>query len=205
MEFWNLFRDMLPELEHPFMLALDWIAVPLGLMYTYFAGRGKLYSWGVAFISSLILVPLSLKSGYVFDTLLHFFYALAAIWGFFSWRKAGGDSARTYGVLNFKLLMMWCVGLVALSYWLARSAEAFIGWADLPFLDALTTVFSVFATVLIIYRFRDAWLLFIFIDAAWVFMYARKSLWGLTLLYSLYTLFALYAYFQWKRKSEVYV
>jgi len=203
MEIWTSLRDSLPELQHPLMKVLDWGSVPLGLLYTYFAGRGKLFSWYFAFGSSLILVPLSLKSGYVFDTALHFFYALAAIWGYFTWKQAGADATRTYRSLNNYIFAALSLFIALVSGILAFYADRHIEWADLPYLDAFTTSFSVFGTLLIVYRYRQAWLLFVVIDAAWVFMYARKSLWGVTLLYALYTLVAVYAFQKWKNKANL--
>jgi nicotinamide mononucleotide transporter len=69
--------------------------------------------------------------------------------------------------------------------------------AQLPYLDALTTVFGIIATLMMVHYVRANWLYWIGIDLASVILYARRQMWPTVLLYLVYTVMALYAYLNW--------
>ena len=69
--------------------------------------------------------------------------------------------------------------------------------AHLPYLDALTTVFGIIATLMMVEYVRANWLYWIGIDLASALLYARRQMWPTVLLYLVYTVMALYAYLNW--------
>jgi nicotinamide mononucleotide transporter len=79
-----------------------------------------------------------------------------------------------------------------------------LGWlmaryspASFPYLDALTTVFAVFATYLVAKKVLENWLYWIAIDALSIYLYLEKDLTPTALLFMLYVIIASYGYVKW--------
>jgi nicotinamide mononucleotide transporter len=192
----HYFWDEIPDF---WLSIIEAFAVLLALMYTVFAGLGKRYSWFFAFFSSLFLGFICLKSNYVMDSVLHLFYMLAAVWGWKEWSKLSFtlNSFRKMPFFQFFIISILTLSIgVLMGLWVQENVPL----ADLPIWDSCTTVLSIAGTVLIVYRFREAWLWFIFVDSVGVWMYARKALFGVALLYFVYTLLAGFAFYKWNNR-----
>lgn len=186
--------------------AIEWVACGLSLGYVYLAGRNSVWCWPLAFVgSSLWAYQVWTAYDLLFDTVLNAFYAAMAVAGFAIWlRDDGRDSAD--GAAEGTITAMTprehaavigggAVLSVALTWWAARYTAA-----ALPGPDAVTTVYSVLGTFLLIGRRLENWLYFIVIDVAYVWIYLERGSVVFAATFAAYTLMAGYGYVAWRAR-----
>ena len=66
-----------------------------------------------------------------------------------------------------------------------------------PGIDALTTVFSVFATYMVVKKVLESWLYWIVIDADIIYLYYIQGEFILALQFLVYIIIAIFGYFSW--------
>ena len=67
-------------------------------------------------------------------------------------------------------------------------------------LDALTTVFSIIATFMVVRKILENWIYWIVVDAVYVYLYFTRGSVLFTLLMVIYTVIAIFGYLEWKKK-----
>ncbi len=199
----------------------------MALLYSLLAALEKPLCWLFAFISSILYFYICVENSLYLQALLQVFYVAMSVYGWWSWREQNGNKSESAlrlgsgtdsekalrhaqgpkekeksGVVRWSLrelsMYMFSGLIVALitGYLFANYTET-----HLPWLDASITVFSFLATWMMTRKILQNWLMWIFIDTATVYLYAKQSLSLSALLYIIYTLIAIYGYLQWRKKS----
>ncbi len=143
--------------------------------------------------------------GLLFDAFLNIFYAVMAVVGYWQWartREASAAFAKTlaesHGISamssseHFRVLAAG-LGLSGVLYVLAKAYTT----AQLAGPDAVTTVFSVLATFLLIDRKLENWLYFIVIDIAYIWIYLDRGSVVFAATFVIYTIMAIVGYRAW--------
>lgn len=182
-----------------FNTLLEIVAVITALIYVLLASKEKAICFLFALISSAIYIYICFIHKLYFDTLISVYYAAMAIVGWFYWKKSEKSTGTGISYVGRKKMLFWVlVGLAAAAI-LGSIAHTYTD-AYLPYLDSFTTVFAVIATVMVIKKQIENWILLAIIDAASVGMYLSKDLLFTSLLYVVYTIIAINGYRLWKRK-----
>lgn len=142
--------------------------------------------------------------GLLFDTVLNAFYAVMAIVGFWRWFMAGRIRESAVAVTPPLLVTRMslrhhtlCIGLgLLLSGALWVLAKAYTT-AELPGPDAVTTVFSILATFLLIERKLENWLYLLVMDLAYVLIYFERGSIVFAGTFILYAVLAIVGYRTW--------
>mgnify|MGYP001464798965 FL=1 len=74
--------------------------------------------------------------------------------------------------------------------------------AKMPIIDSFTTVFSIFATYMVVKKILGNWLYWIVIDAVSVYLYDSRDLHLTALLFIIYTSIAIFGYFNWLKSMQ---
>ena len=74
--------------------------------------------------------------------------------------------------------------------------------AKMPIIDSFTTVFSIFATYMVVKKILGKWLYWIVIDAVSVYLYDSRDLHLTALLFIIYTSIAIFGYFNWLKSMQ---
>jgi len=74
--------------------------------------------------------------------------------------------------------------------------------AAMPLVDSFTTVFSLFATYMVVKKVLENWIYWIVIDAVSVYLYHSRELEQTALLFIVYTIIAVFGYFAWLKKLK---
>jgi nicotinamide mononucleotide transporter len=181
---------------------IEALAVILALAYLVLAAYQNSWCWFAAAISSILYIKICFDAKLYIETGLQFFYLIMAIAGFFQWQKVKNEDALivknlSYKKLFFGILICGIISIV-MAYWFQENTNA-----KLPWLDAPVTVFSVWATWLVIKKVLQNWLIWIVVDSVAVYIYMQRSLKFTALLYALYTLLAVIGYLKWKRVQQI--
>ena len=172
---------------------LEIAAVVFSIAYTVLITYESILCWAAAIIASLLFIYLVWQKKLIAETVLHFFYLLAAVYGWITWGASPGFSVTSYG-LNVNMLLIG-VGMstAALAGYLLKKYST----AALPYVDSFTTIFSFIATYMMAHTVLENWLYWIVIDSVSVFLYAKRGLFISAGMYVIYTLLAINGYFQW--------
>lgn len=178
------------------------LALITGLIYVILAAReqASCWIWGIISSSAWAFATATLYNLYV-DALLQFFYVLMGFWGLYQWRFGANKSALPITTLPIRqhaiiilggLLLTFPVGYFFASY---TSAAA-------TYIDALTTIFSIVATFLTVYKKLENWLYWIVTDAIYIYLYTSRGALIFAFLMVVYLVIAGVGYFSWRKKVQ---
>lgn len=183
-------------------MILEIIAVVLALLYLILAAYQSIWCWLAAALSSLIYIKICIDSHLYIESGLQVFYFIMAIVGYVNWNKS--NKQKKVSDLSLK---EWIVGILifgtlslATAYWFEQNTKAALPWFDAP-----VTIFSLWATWLVVKKILQNWLLWIVIDATAVYIYINRGLNLTAALYALYTILAFIGYFKWKKVQQQYI
>jgi nicotinamide mononucleotide transporter len=183
--------------------SIEIIAVLLALVYLVLAAHQNIWCWFAAAISSMLYIKICFDARLYIETGLQFFYFIMAIIGYYHWKKKIVHKESQQEITNLTT-KNWLLGILicsALSVLMAMFFQQYTK-ASLPWLDAPVTIFSIWATWLVIKKVLQNWLLWIAIDALAIYIYVQRHLNFTAMLYALYTMLAILGYYQWKKLQQ---
>jgi nicotinamide mononucleotide transporter len=71
--------------------------------------------------------------------------------------------------------------------------------SEQPFLDTLTTVIGIIAQIMLIFRFREQWVLWFILDVLCIVLWAIDGNWCLSMQYVFWTVNCIYGFYSWKK------
>lgn len=182
---------------------IEIVAVFLAVVYLVLAAYQNNWCWAAAAISSAIYIKICFDAQLYIESGLQFFYLVMAAVGYFNWKKKTDDNPTNNKLINLSF-KQWIIGILlcgivsfGMAYWFQQNTNA-----KLPWLDAPVTIFSIWATWLVIKKVLQNWLLWIVIDSVAIYIYLQRELNITAALYALYTLLAIIGYFKWKKVQQ---
>lgn len=188
---------------------IEWLSVNyvellgavLGFAYIFFSIRQSILTWPVGLLTSALYVWVFLTSKLYADMGLQLYYVFISIYGWYEW-LSGKQNGQTHQ-LNVSRLNL------RLGIWLAIASLAIflIIWfilirftdSPVPVADSLATSLSIVATWMLARKILEHWLVWIFVDAFSVGLFAYKKLWPTVVLFVVYTVMAAIGYIEWRR------
>ncbi|MFK8163951.1 MAG: nicotinamide riboside transporter PnuC [Lewinella sp.] len=194
---------------------LDWLALLTSLAYVWLAARDNNWCWLFASVSTTVWAWQSfVEYKLVSDGLLQVFYFIMAGVGLWRWSKKGKGHDSDEGEGRMKALPITSMSIkehlftilggltggLGLGYFFSQTLVAA---ATYP--DAITTVFSVITTFLLIGRRLENWLYWIVIDSVYVWIYSGTGAILFAAMMIVNIGMACYGFVQWRggmRKTE---
>ena len=189
---------------------LDWLAILTSIAYVVLAARNNNWCWLFAGVSTAVW---AYQSWFVYqlasDALLQVFYFVMAGVGLWQWgrgrrfegedKERGKDTELPIRRMTVREHMWTLIGSMAggllLGYFFSHTLVAA---ATYP--DAVTTVFSVITTFLLIGRRLENWLYWIVIDVVYVWIYLGQGAALFALMMVINVGVASYGYINWRRE-----
>jgi len=166
----------------------------LGVLLTVFE---SIWCWPMALISVVISTITFYHNRLYGDMSLNVFYFFSGLYGWYYWNS---HRQRTFRVsaLPLKYLphILLSIVLQALAYYYILTFFR----SDQVLFDAILTACSFTCTYLMTRKWVENWLLWVLIDAAYVFLYIIKEMPTYAILYSFFTLMAAYGFYAWKKQ-----
>ncbi len=189
----NFFRQLLVALS-----PIEAAAALLGAVYVVLAVRKSRGCWVFAFASTGLYLFVFADARLYMQAGLQVYFLAAAVYGWFAWRGTSVERPVTTGrpLSNFVAL----IGVVAVALITAQILARETHSQD-PFMDALTTWASVFATALQARKLRENWLWWVGIDLVIAWLCLRQGLPLTALLYVLYVGLALLGWRAWRAEQ----
>lgn len=177
---------------------LETVAVIFSLLYVYLAAHQNNLCWLAAVISVSLYIYICFNAKLYAETVLQVFYFLMAIYGFYSWKKNNSQLQISTWPIKKHLFIIF-LGTI-LTFFLGFIFSNYTN-AEMPLVDSFTTVFSVFATYMVVKKILSNWLYFIIIDIISTYLYFSRDLHLTSLLFLLYTFIAVAGFIKWNRIS----
>lgn len=182
---------------------LEILAFGLSLAMVAANMRVKVVGWPLAIASSLLYALLFADSKLYGEASLQLFFVAVSIWGWWQWQRG---TAPEGGALQVRWLSQRqrLTALVAtLAAWpllgllLARATDS-----DVPYFDALPTVGSITAQLLLGRKFVENWAVWLAVNLVSVLLFAYKGLWLTTLLYALFAVLSVWGWRAWRQRAQ---
>ena len=176
--------------------AIEFASVILAFAAIALGITGTRWTWPLYFLSSLLYGWLFIEVNLFASASMQLIFILAAVWGWFSW---GREGVRVPGTLSPAARIGGAVAIV-------------VGWAVLaPLLqriggvatrgDAFMLVGSAAAQLLMVLRKRDAWPVWIAVNAVGTVLYAGQGLYFTSLFYAVLILMAVAGWRAWSARA----
>lgn len=170
------------------------LAVAFSLLYTLLFTYGFIICYVFAFLSAAAYLFICYKKKIYAEALLQAFYIFTAYFGYIHWSQSDGAIAESLPSVYHLAIIVSGFALVFITgYLLKRLTDA-----ERPMVDSFTTVFSIFATLLMINLIPENWWYWIVIDLVSVWLYYQRGLYYTAILFVIYSLLAINGLFQWQ-------
>ena len=74
--------------------------------------------------------------------------------------------------------------------------------STLSYLDALTVALAVIAQLLMVWRYREQWIMWIIIDVSSLIMFIILGQWSMVTMYVAWTINAIYGWYNWSKLNK---
>ena len=182
----------------------QWLALLTGLAYVILAAREHLSCWLFGVFSCALIAYDDFFSFQLYsDGILQIFYVIMGFIGLYQWRFGGQrNSALKISEISWQQHILILLAGTLLSFPVGYLFNHYTD-AAFAYVDSLTTVFSVFATVLLIRKIRSNWLYWIVIDLVYVFLFSQRSGLLIAVLFAIYAVVAIHGFSVWGRRVRV--
>ncbi|MBQ4206334.1 MAG: nicotinamide mononucleotide transporter [Bacteroidales bacterium] len=195
------------------LVTLDFIGAVLGIIYILLEYRASIWLWIVSIIMPLVDMMLYFRAGLYADFGMAVYYALAAIYGFWMWKRKSnnGDSTTISSqqdshqnrIVFFPRRLILPTTLCFLVIWMAIY-QLLIHFTDssVPITDSFTSALSIVALWALAHKYAEQWLLWIVVDAISSTLYVYKGIPFKASLYGLYVVIAIFGYRRWRQMAK---
>ncbi len=185
---------------------LELLGAAVGLLYIWLEYRASIWLWVAGIVMPAIYVFVYFDARLYADAAINVYYILAAFYGIAVWlcgRRAAAEETREELPVRQTPLHLW-LRLALISAVLTFGVAWLLGFtdSDVRWLDALTTALSIVAMWMLARKYAEQWLVWILVDAVYVFLYLYKSLYPTAALYALYCIIAVFGYLKWRRMAQ---
>ena len=178
---------------------IESVAVLFSVLYVILAAKENILCWWAGAISVILYVYICFSAQLYPATGLQVFYLFMAFYGYYNWNKKEQSLQISEWSIS-KHLFILIVGAILtflMGFYFATYTNA-----KMPIVDSFTTVFSLFATYMVVKKILGNWLYWIIIDTVSVYLYFSRDLHLTSLLFMAYTIIAIFGYFNWLKKMQ---
>ena len=179
---------------------IESVAVFFSIFYVILAAKESIWCWGVAAISVILYIYICFSAQLYPETGLQVFYLFMAFYGYYTWNKKEQSLQISEWSISKHLLIL-AIGTILtflMGFYFATYTNA-----KMPIVDSFTTVFSIFATYMVVKKILGNWLYWVVIDMVSVYLYFSRDLHLTSLLFIAYTIIAIFGYFSWIKKIKI--
>ena len=135
------------------------------------------------------------------------FFVPTSIIGFWMWEKHLAKNSVEMRGLKFRqqvIVLLICVAAIGI----LGFSLSHIKTQNTPYIDATSTILSIAATLLMMWRYKEQWLLYIILNIVTIVMWAIRLANGSTdgeimiLMWTAFLINAVYGYVMWAKGSE---
>lgn len=181
---------------------LGFIAGTSGTICVLLVAKGKISNYFFGFVQTGIIMVLGFQAFVYGEAGENLFYFISQFWGIKEWKN--NLDKETEIVKTQKLsIKNWLIVLSAitlLTFIFSTVLELING--AMPFEDALTLALAMVAQVLMVYRFREQWLLWGVLNVVSVYQWISLGNMSLAAMYIALLINTVYGYVNWSKQQK---
>lgn len=174
-----------------------------GVICVALTAKGKISSYLFNFIQivTYMIIVWELKLYLEFGE--NIFYFVTCIYGVIFWKKNMDKKTQQIKARKLKLwqIVVVAAGIAAGTIALGYFGQAVLGNA-LPYYDAFTNVTAIVAQLLMVFCYREQWLVWIVIDIVCLIMFISLGQWSMVAMYVAWTINAFYGWYNWSKLNK---
>ena len=153
------------------------------------------YFWGLLQLITILII--SFQTGLFGKVLENGFYLITTIIGMFVWGKnVDGNEVKTQKMTGGDWLVLSSILpllILGISVFVVKFNNS-----EQIFLDTLNTTIGIIAQIMLIFRFKEQWILWLILDVLCVILWAIDGNWCLSIQYLFWTINCIYGMIIWK-------
>ena len=156
------------------------ISAICGISYTILAGKGKISCYFIGILGTFCYCYIAYNNGFWGNLALYglYFFPMQLI-GIFKWskklKKKTGEIIKTQLTKKERITYFSLVSILSLFFGYFLSLKG----GNNPYIDSITTTFSIFAQILTVKRCMEQWYLWFFVNflslVMWIIAYLNSS------------------------------
>ncbi len=171
------------------------------LLGVYFSTQRHWIAWVWNIIASSIYMYVFYQAGLYSDMELQGIFILMGLYGLYQWRTAESAWKPEKSSSTFILISLMIAGIYGMAAGYLH--ENYTENAQNPYWDASLTGLSFIGTYWASKRRIENWILWIFVDCAYVLMYIVNGLEWTAGLYGVFILMAIRGWIQWHKELKI--
>lgn len=182
-----------------------------GVLCVIFTGKGKISSYIFGFFNTLFYAYIAWGAKYYGEVMLNLIYYLPMNFvGWAMWKKHIDSETKEVVKERLTLKGQVIIGIsCAVCIYIYGLLLKYLG-GNLPFIDSMSTIISIFAQILCVKRYMEQWILWIVVDVVTVFMWIMAFFNGqesiaTLIMWSIFLINAVYMFAKWNRESKAKV
>ncbi len=190
----------------------DWIEATIlisGVLCVALIAIGRKEGYIFGLYTSISYAWVAFENGLFGEMLLNLlFFIPTGVWGYFLWKnKSEGNIVlmRNLSTKQILSVIATCISLTVILGFILSLVEN----QNSPYVDATTNILSICATILMMWRYAEQWLLYIVLNlftvSLWIIRYQSDGYAADTMIFMwiLYLLNSIYGYWRWNQKSKI--
>ncbi len=175
-----------------------------GIICVYLNTKENVWAWPIGIISVALSIQVYWEVSLLSDAILGLIYVFLGFYGWYQWLygKSGNNKLHVSLTKIKEWIILISFGFIG-SFILGSIVKYTYQTADLPYLDAITTCFSLLAQWQLAKKRLENWLVWIAVDILATSIYIYKSLYFFAVLYAVYTVLAILGYLEWRKRFKL--
>ncbi len=169
---------------------IEAIAVVTSAWSVWLLSNNNPLGWWIGLVGVLAYTWVFYQVRLYGEVAIQLFYLVTSLQAIYSWLRGGENHTEKPIARISPRWIPWLVGILTVSVIGLRSLLIAMN-GSAPFWDALTTVASAIAQLLLMQRYVESWYLWIGVDTIYVPLYASRGLYLTIFLYAIFWLLAI--------------
>jgi nicotinamide mononucleotide transporter len=170
-----------------------------GVINVYLTVREKIWSWPVGILNAALSAVVFREAGFYSDFGLQFVYIAMSIYGWYHWLYGGERKTELHVTITPLRVALALLALGVAGWFVLFTITSRIPGTKLPMVDAALVASSLVAQYMMTRKFREAWLLWIVINIAYVATFIYRGLNLYAVLNTIFGILAVLGHFEWTR------
>jgi nicotinamide mononucleotide transporter len=194
-------------LGYPISL-IELIATISGLISVYYAAISSILTWLTGIVNEIAFMILFYQLNLYSDMLLQLYFMVATLYGWYYWKQKAPKEVMVLSHTQVSIyVLITLVGTVVVALLMSHIHEilpvVFPIPASFPWVDALISVASVVATILLARKSLASWYFWIAVDLVSIVLYIVKGVHLIALEYLIFLGLAVMGLMAWKKRVYV--
>ena len=193
---------------------LELVGTIFNLACVILVARRNIWTWPVGIVGVILFGILFYQVNLYADALEQVYYLITGVIGWYMWaslkNRGENDDKVAITTNSFRVNLIWISTIAVFSAVTAYALTRVHVWmpvifpepADLPALDATTTIMSFAAQFLMMRRHLESWMLWIVVDIIAIGLYWHKEVPFVALLYVIFLINAIYGFISWRKAMQ---